>query len=60
MTGVGSAGGDLAFALMDFFVLFRTANSGLESVISGFSLSESPAGGFFPINHNHKIELRNT
>ena len=44
VTGVGSGGGDLARALMDFFVLLRTANSGLESVISGFSLSESSAG----------------
>ena len=34
---------------MDFFVLLRTANSGLESVILGFSLSESSAG-WLPAN----------
>ena len=51
VTGVGSAGGDLARALTDFFVRFRTANSGLESVTFGFSLSESSAGGLLPKSH---------
>ena len=44
VTGVGSGSGDLARALTDFLVRFRTANSGLESVMFGFSLSESSAG----------------
>ena len=58
VTGVGSAGGDLARALTDFFVRFRTANSGLESVTFGFSLSESSAGGLLPKSHTNPSPYR--